>query len=81
MTKKIEFTKLSSTLQEALTERGHSVAEIEAMSLKRVMEEYAGWELGDPSWGRTFYDIMVQVNTTAAHMPEIDQWNHAQRGG
>lgn len=53
--------RLPPDLLSALRERGHNDTAIRNMASRKMVAEYAGWHLGDPGWGNTFFDLVVAL--------------------
>ncbi|WP_273794876.1 hypothetical protein [Brucella intermedia] len=57
--------KLQPSLLDTLKERGHDEQAIARMTPRDAIREYAGWHLGDPSWGSTFFDLVENARSAA----------------
>jgi hypothetical protein len=62
----LDPAKLDPRLLEALTERGHDERTIAEMTPREAIREFAGWHLGDPSWGGTFFDLVENARTSSS---------------
>lgn len=62
----IDPVKLHPSLLDALKERGHDDEQaIVRMTPRDAIRKYAGWHLGEPSWGSTFFDLVESARSAA----------------
>jgi len=55
------MSDLPHRLYSALRNRGFSEPEIETMTPREMVSQYAGWHLGNTSWGEEFFDLIEQL--------------------
>lgn len=60
-------SELPFRLRNALYGREFNDSEISKMSDREMVRQYAGWHLGDPTWGDDFFDLIESLQARACN--------------